>query len=888
VGFTSSTTVTFSGTPAPATFVDSRTLVVTIPTFGSEQFSTVSVTDPANGSDEFYPFIHTGTVIYVSTTGEDGNNSGTDPNAPRLTVQGGLNKTDALTPHEIRVEAGLYVEPEIRMFHGNVLTCGWAPGFGSRDPDAHVTVLDAAKAGYTVRTQGLAVSAVIDGCTVKNGFRDGFGGGGLAISADSLVVNNNVIVGNDSSTMGGGIYWVASTTYGGTPTFSNNVLVGNRAHNKNGGGIVIYPNYNTQEEVRVNITGNKIVGNRSFKGRGGGLSLSTGSYAGYNNGSLKIAGNTFGYNWAKAGGAVAATLLTFGDYYDITMNNNLMTGNTAVGSGGGVSFAGVGQIDGAMGCNTIADNSGAFGLGGGFVIDGALTVAAGYSASDMILWNNFGGDVGGQAYSLLTYSDAGVALPGIGNISSDPAFDAGPLGEFYLIQADPNQPDSPAVDAGSGLASDLSVEALTTRIDGVTDAGFADMGFHYTQADGPSANPLSILRVDPSSGDLFGNDWVLVRGDGFDPGASVEFAGVPATETIFLGNRRLLARPALHPQGFVNVRVRNPDDSTADAISAYLYVDNEPPVWLSTVGVTTVTSSQSCVRSVLVEWNDAVDAFSPPVVYEIHRELCTVSYDTSIPCANFGFIPNATNSIGTATASPFLDTGYASGGADPKYLYVVRARDSVHPFNDGICDLLSDPNNPVCTAGDATKVGDPNFVCAVDSDCDTPYPFNKEWNFSKRLVLVGTDPNDTTPPPEIGDNLAWVPGDDGVCDTSPPKYDPNNGVCIEGDPAKISDPNFVCTEHVHCDAIYPSRLDWPAPLDAVEYGFYQTTAATPFADPNIAPALVLNSTNNDLDGDGVTDSEYIDPNTPLANQIFYYRLTAIDPCDNETRSELVP
>ena len=88
--------------------------------------------------------------------------------------------------------------------------------------------------------------------------------------------------------MGGGLYWRASTSYGGKPTFSNNVLVGNRAANKNGGAIGLYQSYNTVEPVEIRITSNTIVGNRSTNGRGGGASFNTGTYVGYNANSLDL------------------------------------------------------------------------------------------------------------------------------------------------------------------------------------------------------------------------------------------------------------------------------------------------------------------------------------------------------------------------------------------------------------------------------------------------------------------------------------------------------------------------------------------------------------------------------------------------------------------------
>lgn len=68
--------------------------------------------------------------------------------------------------------------------------------------------------------------------------------------------------------------------------------------------------------------------------------------------------------------------------------------------------------------------------------------------------------------------------PAGSGIVADPLFVTGPRGDHYLSQAAAGQAaTSPAVDAGSGPASDLP--GRTTRTDGVPDAGAIDAGYHY-------------------------------------------------------------------------------------------------------------------------------------------------------------------------------------------------------------------------------------------------------------------------------------------------------------------------------------------------------------------------------------------------------------------------
>ncbi len=801
VGFTPSTSVAFDATAATTTFVNSRTLSVTIPTFASARTTTINVSDPVNGADEFFPFLHTGPVFYVATTGSDSNN-GTNPASPFRTIFKGTDITNGTTPTEVRVAAGTYLESQLPVYEGNVVSCGWQPGFAVRDPDAQITVIDAARTGFAMRSAGLLNVSIIDGCTILNGFRDGLGGGGVVVSSDNMIVSNNVLAGNTSATMGGGVYFTATTTYGGKPTVSNNVLIGNRSHNKSGGAIAIYPNANSQLEVRVSVAGNEIVGNRSYFGRGGGFALATSTYAGYNICSLKLADNVFTHNRARTGGGMAITFFTAGDLYDLSVENNLFVGNAAVGAGGGVAFEGTGTLSGCFSRNTLALNSGAPTLGGGFVIDGAMTLVPGFTASDMILWDNVGADAAGQAFDTITWSDAEMQLPGTGNFSEDPDFAPGPLSGFYLTQADPNAPDSPAVDAGSDLAAEHSLDALTTRADGLGDAGVADLGYHHRAAAGPSPDPIQVRRVDPPTGDLFGNDWVLVRGEGFDPGAAVEFAGAPAADLRFLSNRRIVAKPPAHALGAVSVTVRNPDATFATAAGAYTYVDNEPPAWSSTVGLVSALGGQDCVRSAVLSWNPALDSATPPVVYEVHREECLSTTSTTMPCANFSYVPSSANSIATTHDGWYTDTAFSASGAAKKWVYTVRARDSFSPFN-------------------------------------------KEWNMAKRVTLVSTTPGETTPPQAIGNNLAWVPGS-------------------------------------------MTQLDWPSRAGATAYGLYRQTSAAAYANTGITPFLVLTSANNNFDGDSVVDSTFAATAVPASGQIHFYKVTARDPCGNETRSELLP
>jgi len=78
-------------------------------------------------------------------------------------------------------------------------------------------------------------------------------------------------------------------------------------------------------------------------------------------------------------------------------------------------------------------------------------------------------------------------------------------------------------------------------------------------------------------------------------------------------------------------------------------------------------------------------------------------------------------------------------------------------------------------------------------------------------------------------------------------------------------------------------------VGAVKYRVYRQTTASSYGTPaTLVPLITLTTVNNDLDLNGITDSQYNDATTPGAGVIFFYKITAMDPCDFESRNELVP
>ena len=794
LGFTPSATVTFDTTSATVTFIDSRTLQVVIPTSATGKVSTVTVTD-AGHTDTIYPFLYTDANLYVRTTGND-NSNGTTPALAKKTIGGALAVASTSTTTLIRIAGGSYPEWNLAIFSGVVLSGGWDVNFTLRDPDQQVSVVDGGRSGFLVRSGGIDAAQILDGLTLANGVRDGLGGGGVVISGDHTVVTNSVLVGNQTSSRGGAIYAVFTTSYGGSPIVSNSVMLGNRAFANLGGAIGIYPFYTQGQVLDVAVSDNFIMGNRSFGNRGGGVGVGTQTLYTYNQLRLQMVGNVLGGNKALAGAGVSLLAAGSGDRYDLLLDNNLLFGNGATGEGGGLQLSGVGHFSGRITGNTMAGNTAGADGGGGIRFSPSPVYEPAFDVENLILAGNSNGDLAGTP--LATYSLVEGGSPGTGNLSGSPGFVAGPMGPYYLAQ-DANTM-SPAVDTGSQPAQLASMEARTTSAQLSLDGGLVDMGYHYPAAVAPSPDPLTFGRVDPARGDPQGQDWVLIRGKGFDPGIAVSFDGVAATETLYVSGSRVLARPAPHLSGAVSVTLTNTDLGTVTQPGAYTYVDNLPPAWVTTVGLQQAASSRDCVRSAVLTWNPAVDAMTPPVKYTIFREECIpASGNFQNPCTNFGYFPAATNQVATTYEPSWIDVNFGSGGADPKYIYLVRAGDAI-------------------------------------------VPVNTEFNYSKRLIKVSKLATDNVPPSPVGNTL---------------------------------------------DVLEPNIIEWAGAVGAVSYRLYRQTNPAAYAGA-VSPLITLTTANNNTDGDSVTDSRYVDSAIPAAGSCFFYKVSALDPCNIESTSDLLP
>ena len=329
----------------------------------------------------------------------------------------------------------------------------------------------------------------ITNCEINENEAD-YGGGIYFTGSQELEMMYVNFTGNTATTgSGGGIYFDGANA--GDLTIEEVDFFENEAYILSGGAIYIEDGVDTAFLRGVGFLMSSATGNTNSVG---------GAIAAYCD-NLIIDHCYFGYNSSYFGGGVYIdgevedyiidTSVFFCNsaadqggglwdesQYDNELFNCLFDNNMAINEGGGIWTNGIVEIQNC----TIADNVSIGNTTGGlYVYDyGSESI----TVKDSIIWSNTGGQIGGAGSISVTYSDVDGGYSGTGNINSNPIFATGAPVDFYLSQTDAGQmEDSPCVDAGSNLASNISgyrasLDELTTRTDLETDTGIVDMGYH--------------------------------------------------------------------------------------------------------------------------------------------------------------------------------------------------------------------------------------------------------------------------------------------------------------------------------------------------------------------------------------------------------------------------
>jgi len=345
--------------------------------------------------------------------------------------------------------------------------------------------------GGTIAPDGGGICCINSSPTIKNNIISGNmlmpGGAGIYCFKSSPKILNNTITDNFGAYDGGGIWCVESS-----PDIINNMISKNRTgFNMGGYGGGIQCSYNSSP----NIMNNTISMNTAEvidEGLGGGIYCD-------NTSSPTITGNTI---WANISEGSGGGIYCRGSSTIIT--NNTILSNTSERSGGGILCKGSSTIiaNNLINANTANTTIAYEGKGGGIYCSGSSTIItnntiAGNNASsygggiycdysspnitNTIIWENtslLNNEICGIAS--LTYCNVKGGYFGAGNINSDPLFVVGLKGGHYLSQTAAGQSiDSPCLDTGNDLASNLEMDIYWTRTDGVPDSGTVDMGYHH-------------------------------------------------------------------------------------------------------------------------------------------------------------------------------------------------------------------------------------------------------------------------------------------------------------------------------------------------------------------------------------------------------------------------
>ncbi|MCK4886947.1 MAG: right-handed parallel beta-helix repeat-containing protein [Planctomycetes bacterium] len=329
--------------------------------------------------------------------------------------------------------------------------------------------------GFTItRAAGTAISCdnvspTIQDCIITSNTSTNAGGTGIVFSFSSAIVKNCTFT-NNTSEWGGAINIALSS-----PTIENCVFTGNTATRSDMGGGGIYCDAGSSPIIK-----NCLFANNSTSGDGGAIYC-------YRNCTADITNCTFVSNSASSegGGIYCYSPLSY-EVSSPTITNCIFTGN--------MNYA---IYEGSATADPVVTYCHFYNNG-----------TADYKDHDSWQWTG-AADIN---YYIAEAHD---------NIDGNPLFVTGPLTDYYLSQTASGQAsDSPCVNAGNDTASNLGLDDVTTRTDGVYDIGTVDIGYHHPDA------PASLYELTASV--VSGNGTVSPESGSF---AADSIVGLTATPT---------------------------------------------------------------------------------------------------------------------------------------------------------------------------------------------------------------------------------------------------------------------------------------------------------------------------------------------------------------------
>ncbi len=268
---------------------------------------------------------------------------------------------------------------------------------------------------------------------VRNHSTDGNGG---AVSANYVLALGCTFVENVASRDGGGV-----NSRAGYSTFIDCIFERNTA-SENGGGF--------QSDYQAQTTLLNCTFEENTAAIGGALI--------HNARHLRVVNCEFLNNSAMStnGGAIYSIPNSNGNNPGAEFTNCRISGNTALGAGGGLYIVESASVSIALANCTIVANSGGVN-GGGVFAQGSP------SLTNCIVYSNAGGAIEGDG-SVVNYSNIEGGWPGTGNIDADPMFVAPGNGDYRLSAG------SPCIDAAHNWGVPVDVNDYDE--DGITNELF--------------------------------------------------------------------------------------------------------------------------------------------------------------------------------------------------------------------------------------------------------------------------------------------------------------------------------------------------------------------------------------------------------------------------------
>jgi uncharacterized repeat protein (TIGR01451 family) len=521
-------------------------LVKTTPGSTSNLVNTATVTPPAGTTDPG-PGVNTAAdtdtstaiAYYVATTGVDSKTCGSTAD-PCLTVQAAIEKTkggDAVIVGDGTFNECIVLVPGtgsggILVASSQFLTAG----------SVGTTVLDGADVCDPASPIPAPVAKVFDGSALR-GFAITNGGDSGVWGLGGVTISNNLISGNETTTVGGGIYLSTGTNLT-DPKATAEIKANTIKNNTSGsGGAGIYVDASAQGVPSlVAIDGNTVATNTAggtTAAFGGGIAVFTATASDTDASSVVITNNTIDGNTAE-GAAVGAAIAYGGGIFVATgagfgrgteavtvgasESGNIVRNNISSGLGGGMSInaqpAPGGKHTIHVDANTISANTGSRGGGGLHLFAYAFDGPAG--APEVVLGASGNSLTGNHALGEL--SDPFPV--GGGGIYAE-LYSERTVGSAVTFEIADNTIESNDATTHGGGASLVASADDDPQNDGVVRATGAVISFHNNLVAENAARDTTASV--PSGGGVYG--LAIARGDLASARLAASFLTVADNET---------------------------------------------------------------------------------------------------------------------------------------------------------------------------------------------------------------------------------------------------------------------------------------------------------------------------------------------------------------------